>query len=598
MKKQLVIFGTLLVLVMAIVPYNTSAEEQEIEKVELFDEVQAAIETDVQSVELIPTEEFTSAQATRALKMPRTTVTYPEAISTIFPDAGLAQTIATKLGKQVGDTVTKADLETLVTISASGKNISDLTGLEELTKLVDLELSHNAITDISTVNWGAFPDLKTLLVNNNQLTDINAVNWSPLTKLDVLSVAGNQLTDISGVDWSALNALTHLNLESNKIADISGVNWTGLGALKVLKLNINELTNINADWTPLTSLTTLNFVNNKLVDISGVNWDGLTSLQELSFTFNQIANLDQVDWSKLTSLDLLNLSFNKITELETADFSGLSTVRTLHLFNNAIESIDTDWSALTALQVLTLTSNSIKEINTNFNGLGALTQLSLDKNQISKINVDWSKLTSLTNLQLENQTVTLAGVLFKPTLLMDNEVLNLQGNMESPYFVSENGTYDAATGKITWNLTDFLLRLSYSWRNTTQTINGNSFTFSGTVRIPLIEAYQVVFKNYDGSIIKEETIAYGDALVAPAAPIRAGYIFTGWTPSVPAVTPRANSEYTATYQQVTVPPVPTPVPTPNIGRTCQDDGYPKGYDWNGTACVLQSGYKVPNTGVK
>ncbi|MEG2329945.1 immunoglobulin-like domain-containing protein [Anaerorhabdus sp.] len=36
---------------------------------------------------------------------------------------------------------------------------------------------------------------------------------------------------------------------------------------------------------------------------------------------------------------------------------------------------------------------------------------------------------------------------------------------------------------------------------------------------------------------------------------------------------------------------------PESGRTCQDDGYPEGYYWNGIGCIAPSGYKVPNTGV-
>lgn len=36
----------------------------------------------------------------------------------------------------------------------------------------------------------------------------------------------------------------------------------------------------------------------------------------------------------------------------------------------------------------------------------------------------------------------------------------------------------------------------------------------------------------------------------------------------------------------------------NKGRTCQDDGYPSGYTWNGSACVFAGSYSIPNTGVK
>lgn len=55
---------------------------------------------------------------------------------------------------------------------------------------------------------------------------------------------------------------------------------------------------------------------------------------------------------------------------------------------------------------------------------------------------------------------------------------------------------------------------------------------------------------------------------------------------------------------VVVPPTPQPLvppivkPVVEVGRTCQDDGYPNGYYWNGTSCVYPTAYKVPNTGVQ
>ena len=43
------------------------------------------------------------------------------------------------------------------------------------------------------------------------------------------------------------------------------------------------------------------------------------------------------------------------------------------------------------------------------------------------------------------------------------------------------------------------------------------------------------------------------------------------------------------------PVTPVTPQQPAVGRTCQDDGYPAGFVWNGTACV---GYRSPNTGIK
>lgn len=51
-----------------------------------------------------------------------------------------------------------------------------------------------------------------------------------------------------------------------------------------------------------------------------------------------------------------------------------------------------------------------------------------------------------------------------------------------------------------------------------------------------IKKYQVVFKNYDGTILKEELVQEGNSAVAPQVPDREGYEFTGWDKSFKNVT--------------------------------------------------------------
>lgn len=91
---------------------------------------------------------------------------------------------------------------------------------------------------------------------------------------------------------------------------------------------------------------------------------------------------------------------------------------------------------------------------------------------------------------------------------------------------------------------------------------------------------------------------------------RTGYTFMGWTLLADGSGQmyNANDLFVITGNtvlfakwQLNATPIPTikpeVKPTPNPGRTCQDDGYPNGYYWNGANCVLPEAYKVPNTGV-
>lgn len=50
-----------------------------------------------------------------------------------------------------------------------------------------------------------------------------------------------------------------------------------------------------------------------------------------------------------------------------------------------------------------------------------------------------------------------------------------------------------------------------------------------------VSSYNVIYKDYDGSIISSQTIDYGSYSVVPSSPNRVGYTFDGWTSSVVGV---------------------------------------------------------------
>lgn len=60
-----------------------------------------------------------------------------------------------------------------------------------------------------------------------------------------------------------------------------------------------------------------------------------------------------------------------------------------------------------------------------------------------------------------------------------------------------------------------------------------------------VNTYTITFKDYDNSVISEQTLEYWASPVVPSDPTRSGYRFTGWSPSVATVTQDAT--YTAQY---------------------------------------------------
>lgn len=72
---------------------------------------------------------------------------------------------------------------------------------------------------------------------------------------------------------------------------------------------------------------------------------------------------------------------------------------------------------------------------------------------------------------------------------------------------------------------------------------------------PEVKKYTVVFKDYDGTVLKTEVVSAGEAATAPINPSRDGYIFTGWDKNFEVIT--ADIEIIAQYTEevVTAPTI-------------------------------------------
>lgn len=65
--------------------------------------------------------------------------------------------------------------------------------------------------------------------------------------------------------------------------------------------------------------------------------------------------------------------------------------------------------------------------------------------------------------------------------------------------------------------------------------------------------YTVTFEDWNGTVLKTETVESGKAATAPANPGRTGYIFNGWDKAFTNVS--ADLTVTATYTQITGPAI-------------------------------------------
>ncbi|MEW7290840.1 T9SS type A sorting domain-containing protein [Aquimarina sp. 2304DJ70-9] len=135
---------------------------------------------------------------------------------TFIPDDGFEQALI-NLGLDSGpldDYVPTAAISSITNLNISGKEISDLTGLQDFTSLVTLNCRNNLITSID-ISSNVL--VERLLCSGNQLTSIEGTGIASNTVLTLIDVSNNMLTNI---DVSANTALTELNCTSNQLTSI------------------------------------------------------------------------------------------------------------------------------------------------------------------------------------------------------------------------------------------------------------------------------------------------------------------------------------------------------------------------------------------
>ena len=208
-----------------------------------------------------------------------------------IPDPNLENAIREKLSLPDESPLIQQEMLRLTRLSASKRQIKDLTGLEYATNLTGLSLHQNSISNLRSL--------------------------AGLTHLKRLSLWGNPISDLSPL--ANLTELTGLDLGACQISDIAPLaNLTQLGWLH---LHYNQILNITS-LTKLTQLTDLWLQSNQISDITPLA--GLTQLTELALSHNRI-----VDVTPLANLE--NLMDLKLTGNPIRDFSPLLGLNLKHV---------------------------------------------------------------------------------------------------------------------------------------------------------------------------------------------------------------------------------------------------------------------------
>ena len=248
----------------------------------------------------------------------------PEVVS--IPDVNLAMAVRETLGLSPGVVLTSHTTLELKYLEAGNRQITDLTGLEHATNLIELVLFNNNISDISAV--AGLTNLKYLDLTGNSISDISAVVG--LTNLIHLYLVSNNISDVSVV--AGLTNLETLDLGGNRLSDLSVL--AGLTNLNWLFFNAPNISDVSvvAGLTNLTWLS-MNLGGNYLSDLSVLA--DLTSLKRLDFYNGNVSDISAV--AGLANLKSLYISETNVSDISAV--AGLTNLESLYINNTNISDI-------------------------------------------------------------------------------------------------------------------------------------------------------------------------------------------------------------------------------------------------------------------
>lgn len=172
---------------------------------------------------------------------------------------------------------TIAALPALKKLTLEGCSLSSIAKLEKAIGLTHLDLSSNAIGDISVLT--NMPQLTVLDLSHNAVTDLTAVTGlSLLTELDV---SYNSLSSIAPA--ALCLELEKLDITNNTVSDLTPMKT--LTGLTHFYAGYNNLTDVTV-LAGCLELRELDLSNNTLADISALNV--LTSLERFDFSYNDV----------------------------------------------------------------------------------------------------------------------------------------------------------------------------------------------------------------------------------------------------------------------------------------------------------------------
>lgn len=379
----------------------------------------------------------------------------------------------------------------------SNYSISDLTGIEYFTSLVELQCQHNQIDSLDLTN-NIF--LEKLSCGSNQMDFLNISNCDSLFFLDcgVNNLVTLDLTnninlrdlvcynnDINSLDLSNCSELLDIYCSGNNLQTLDVSNCDSLGFLScnqnqittlevgnkpnleylycrvnnIAKLDVSGVENLKRLWCHYNNIDSLSLENNDKLESLICESNNLTYLNTGASIYMthlncEDNNLQFLDISNNNMLEEVYIGYNKLTSI---DISNNSAIIDFACYNNHLYSLD--FSSSLALEFLECQNNYLSNLflkndsNINIVSLNAIGNpdlecIEVDDSLYSATN--WSNIDAQSYFN-ENCTPIIVAAVYIPDSLLKNNLLNdalLNTNNNLEIEVSEalsfNGNIDCS----------------------------------------------------------------------------------------------------------------------------------------------------------
>ncbi|EAE1293761.1 TPA: lmo0549 family WxL domain-containing class 2 internalin [Listeria monocytogenes] len=198
------------------------------------------------------------------LKASPLTIPANSTIADLFPDEGMAKTVANQLGRtennnfqtptktdwKVDDVVTEVELNRMWYLNSIA-SIGSIEGIQYLPNLYDVRLQFdNQCKDLSPFLKApnGYSQLYRLNINNGNISDISPLTELSAPTLNDIDLGGNNISDLSLFPKlpNKFPNLEEISLERNNISDVSPLAKFASTKIKIFNLDENHITDLSS----------------------------------------------------------------------------------------------------------------------------------------------------------------------------------------------------------------------------------------------------------------------------------------------------------------------------------------------------------------